>query len=360
MPHEILTKKLHDFSLPLNTVEEEHERRIVTAVVRKLSQLAEDGLFRVYKVRRHEGNFVLDLIAHAGPKVGIRPTIWIDKIQKKGALSWCLDYGPNERGFWVENIRSAVEVGKLRNKLTNKEIGEDYTDFIEDPSAIVAIPLRSTNESIIGVLAVQFEKDREISNLFVEILITISSEIARIMRKASETYNYIRNSTDAVEGFLDDILDIELSPDLLSKKPAVGFIARPFSHEFNEIGERVEAYFKEKNIMVSTFDPDRAGGIAAEQIVAQIKASRFGIADITGLNPNVLMEIGVMIAEGKHVVILKKFDDSPKIPFNVSGYYAHLYRVTPSGEIEAKKPDENVFRPFPEVLGDALSEFQGD
>lgn len=359
MPYDVLIKKLRDFSLPLNLVQSEHERRIVTAVVRKLAQLSDDALFRVYKVKRHEGRFILDLIAHSGGRNAPDKEIWIDKIDKKGALSWCLDHGDTEQGFWVSDIKASADRGALKNKLTGEPIGDEYTDFIDDPNSIVAIPLKSNQSNVIGVLAVQFENDQLVSKTLVNVLLAIAPEVARIMRKATETESYVRNSTEAVEGFLDDILNVELSPDILEERPSIGFIARPFSNEFNEIGKHLEDLLSKNNISVSTYDPDRAGGIVAEQIVSQIKACLFGVADITGSNPNVLMEVGVMIAEGKDLILLKRFDDDSETPFNVAGYHAHHYRVANGGSIEIKRPDENVFQPFDKVLSERLKAFMG-
>lgn len=358
---DILIKKLHDFSLPLNLIEAEHERRIVTAVIRKLSQLDDEGLFRVYKVSRIEGNFALELKAHAGPNIrrgGGHELIFIDKIKKKGALSWCLDNGAKNTGFWVEGIKAAPDVSTLKNRFTNEPIGPEYTDFIGEPDSVVAIPLCASNENVIGVLSVQFTNEKAISQKFVDVLHEISVEIARIMRKASETLSYTRNSTDAVEGFLDDILDLELSPELLVEKRAIGFFSRPFEQDFNEIGSRMEDYFAEHDVELSTYNPDRPGGIVVNDLLKQIKTSLFGIADITGSNPNVMIEVGALISSDRDIFLFKRHEDSEATPFIVSGHYAHTYRVLKDGDIEIKHPQENKFRPFEEAMREMLRNIQ--
>ena len=44
---------------------------------------------------------------------------------------------------------------------------------------------------------------------------------------------------------------------------------------------------------------------------------RFAIADLTGINPNVMMEIGLVMAIGKPVLIIWSADDGQKLPVNI-------------------------------------------
>ena len=356
--HDLLIKKLHDFSLPLNFVQEEHERRIITAVVRKLAQLSEDALFRVYKSSKLDGRFALELKAHSGssPRGSAPERILLDEVQRKGALSWCVENGQDKEGFWVEGIRSAADPAKLKNKFDGEEIGDSYTDFIDDPDTVIAVPLRTANSEVIGIIAVQFEKETHVSRQFANILTKISTEVTRIIRKSNETTTYIRNTTDAVEGFLDDIQSLELSPELLEPRSKVGFIARPFSDEFNEVGKELERLLAEEGCEALAYSPDRPGGLVASEVMGQIKNARFGVADITGSNPNVLMEVGVMIASKKDVLLLRDHNDTSETPFNLSNYHAHEYRQTKDGQLEIKRPTESAFSPFAEALKPLLKD----
>lgn len=357
--YELLIKKLHDFSLPLNLIEEEHERRIITAVARKLSQLSEECLLRVYKVDRVDNKYILRLLAHSGIRRGSVPEIIaIDDINRKGPLSWCLDRGEESSGFWVEDIKTTPDLSKLVNRFDEEEIGSDYIDFVDDPDTIVAIPLKTAQNNIIGVISVQFKESFKPAKKFVDVLLEISIEISRIIRKSSETSSYIRNSTDAVEGFLDDLMQLELSPSILEEREPIGFVARPFDSSSNRIGKEIEEYLREQSIEISTYDPDRGGGIVPEDLVTQIRDCLFGVADITGSNPNVLMEVGVMISVEKKVILLKDYKDSDEIPFNVSNYYVHRYRISEKGTLEVKPPQGTQFKPFNEIMDAFLGQFR--
>lgn len=64
-----------------------------------------------------------------------------------------------------------------------------------------------------------------------------------------------------------------------------------------------------------------------EDIKDQISRAHFGIADITGNNPNVMWELGYMCAARKEVIILKDKADSERTPFDLYGQYRVDYHI---------------------------------
>lgn len=99
-------------------------------------------------------------------------------------------------------------------------------------------------------------------------------------------------------------------------QPETYFIAQPF----NPIEERkrresaiklvlkveLERRFSEKTIRVADKEPKES--IFCD-VCRMIQSSAYGIADISGLNPNVILELGMMIALSKPVIILFKKDE---------------------------------------------------
>lgn len=65
-------------------------------------------------------------------------------------------------------------------------------------------------------------------------------------------------------------------------------------------------------------------------ILRQLLDADIAICDLSGLNPNVMFELGLRQAFGKPVVLVK--DSETKLPFDISGIraitYAHTLRVT--------------------------------
>ena len=59
----------------------------------------------------------------------------------------------------------------------------------------------------------------------------------------------------------------------------------------------------------------------------QINQAHFGIADITGLNDNVLIEVGVMTANGMPLVIIREKDDNQSLPFDIAARQSYRYEL---------------------------------
>lgn len=59
--------------------------------------------------------------------------------------------------------------------------------------------------------------------------------------------------------------------------------------------------------------------------VSAIIKSDFFIADVTGTNPNVMLELGIAIQLNKNVLIVSS-DDLKKLPFDISGFRVSRYK----------------------------------
>jgi nucleoside 2-deoxyribosyltransferase len=64
-----------------------------------------------------------------------------------------------------------------------------------------------------------------------------------------------------------------------------------------------------------------------QNIQAKIRNSHFLVADITGANPNVLIEVGYAMGAGKPVVLIQRQDDDTRVPFDVQPFLRLFYTV---------------------------------
>ena len=129
-------------------------------------------------------------------------------------------------------------------------------------------------------------------------------------------------------------MEIELN-ELQRKMPQVKlsqhrscFFAYPFRDEFHRLRDEIAQILKENyGIQLTATSLEQRGTNIVEDIKNQIAAAHFGIADITGNNPNVLWELGLMIGYSKPVIILKDQADESPTPFDVHGEYRLTYRI---------------------------------
>ena len=64
-----------------------------------------------------------------------------------------------------------------------------------------------------------------------------------------------------------------------------------------------------------------------DEMVEQIKQAHFGIADITGLNNNVLIEVGIMTGNGMPLIVIRDKDDNQMLPFDIAARQCYGYEL---------------------------------
>jgi molecular chaperone HtpG len=109
------------------------------------------------------------------------------------------------------------------------------------------------------------------------------------------------------------------------------FFAYPFQDEFHRLKDELARVLKIRwGVRLKTTGVEMRDSNVVADIEKQISAAHFGIADITGNNPNVLWELGVMMGLKKPVVILKDQADTATTPFDVHGNRRIEYQIAKS------------------------------
>jgi hypothetical protein len=107
-----------------------------------------------------------------------------------------------------------------------------------------------------------------------------------------------------------------------------GFIARPFEARFEAIERSLQKLFQERGIHASIFEAAPGTQLVITEMMSQLNSAHFGIADITGLKQNILIELGAMIGAGKPLVILRDASDADAtLPFDISAYQCFKYQI---------------------------------
>jgi len=106
------------------------------------------------------------------------------------------------------------------------------------------------------------------------------------------------------------------------------FFAYPFQPSFHALRNEITRILaSDHGIRLMTTAIEMRGPNIVEDIKGQIAASHFGIADITGSNPNVLWELGLMNGYGKPVIIIKEKSDTVDTPYDLMGNYRVEYQA---------------------------------
>lgn len=103
------------------------------------------------------------------------------------------------------------------------------------------------------------------------------------------------------------------------------FVIMPFSDEFFESYEMIKQQFEDGFEFSHAGEEDNQQNILAD-IVPPIYNADIVLADLTGLNPNVMYELGIAHSLNKKTVVITR-DDLGKLPFDLKQYRAKGYSV---------------------------------
>lgn len=101
------------------------------------------------------------------------------------------------------------------------------------------------------------------------------------------------------------------------------FVIMPFQEKFFEMYEMLKMEFSENYEFTNAGDTGNQQNILRD-IIEPIYRSDIIIADLTGLNPNVMYELGIAHTFNKKTIVITK-DDLAQLPFDLKQYRAKDY-----------------------------------
>lgn len=106
------------------------------------------------------------------------------------------------------------------------------------------------------------------------------------------------------------------------KKPKV-FVIMPFTDDFFESYEMLKEHFSDDFEFSHAGDENNQQNILAD-IIPPIYEADIVLADLTGLNPNVMYELGIAHSFNKKTIIITR-DELSSLPFDLKQYRAKYY-----------------------------------
>lgn len=229
---------------------------------------------------------------------------------------------------WVaENLKPVLidieeHAAHAINRLTGQPIDGRYIESVYDRTrAFIAVPFNYRGH--FGILTVESDAPRSLNDFHVELMKTLTEPTGILVWKAGVSETIRKQTNEAIDEFRSLVSDF--APPL--NRVRTGFIARPFNPQFECISDALEAAFRKEGVRVATYCPAADSKLVVSEMLAQISSAHFGIADITSLNKNVLVELGAMIALKKKFIILRAKSDDGTVPFNLAGYDCYRYAI---------------------------------
>ncbi len=107
------------------------------------------------------------------------------------------------------------------------------------------------------------------------------------------------------------------------------FVAMPFQTMFEQIYTAIQEICSKRNITCLRIDSSQTLKNIDEEIRQEIRESHFVLADLTDLNPNVMIEYGFAEALGKKIICIAKAKQ--KLPFDMANKRTLFYEISEAG-----------------------------
>jgi len=122
----------------------------------------------------------------------------------------------------------------------------------------------------------------------------------------------------------------------MSTQPPLAFILMPFDAEFADVyADLIQTPLESAGFQVRRADSLLNQRSVLQDVVRGIADAALIVADVSGLNPNVMYELGLAHALGKRTIMITR--DIDELPFDLRPYRANPYsvRFTEAGQIVA-------------------------
>ena len=259
-------------------------------------------------------------------------------------LAWVVE---REKPLWLDDI----PVGAAANLLDGETIPDHYFKIDHRTRSFAAVPIRY-REQLRGVLSVEAPIPGRIRRAHVDAMTALEGPVGILLWKSSIAKQNYTHTQEAIHSFRQQ--NSKLINPLNPYR--TGFIARPFSPEFELLEKTAKEIFRKRQIQLRPYQHSPGKGFVVDEMLVQIRAAHFGIVDITALNENVLLEYGAMASASKPIIIFRKRDDSAQLPFDLGGFHYYTYAIIDGGIVTYNPADTASRVPVESIINSFIAE----
>ena len=355
-----LISDLRKLSLTLDFMPEEEAKKVIENLNTKLARMLGAHIVDVLWAQEGQSGIILApfLSYDTSSRGGARPYQLIEGGDAHPTGIWTWIY-KHSKPLWIEGIQSIDKAAPVQNKATGDDIEPIYLNFSMDTDSILAVPF-TCRGTVRGVYSIELPDSGKLTSEIQSLIEAMSGPVSNIIWKADAQRFNQEHRSRAVQQFCDLCRNYRVE-ELLAKY-RTGFFVRPFNGGFSIVEECARQFFEKFGIRVQhhVYEPGKATYVI-DDIMDQIASAHFGIADITGCNYNVMLELGMMMILNKKIVLLQKASDDTEVPFNIGNLNLYLYDETkPGPEIRLLDPGTNEYKPLEAVLKPFIDNLEND
>ena len=341
----MLSRDYNRLAMGIDKLSRDHAKRVIGSVLDKYKQLIGANIAAVWvRIAGKDNVDFLQVYVDRGDGQGRNPEPIALTNKARGLFAWVAEYNA---ALWLSNI--ALNPASLQNCLyPYQKIEGRYIDIYHLTRSFVALPIEYKNR-LTAILVVEAPVADRIKEFHVESLKEITRPTGILIQKA-EVFEDSKNKTEQI---VDDFQLSTMSASTTLNPYRTGFVARPYDTPFHLVGKVIADAFQKRQIKAAIYEHTPGSGLVMGEMLAQIGACHFGVADITSLSPNVIFELGALLAANKPVIILRDSNDNNKLPFDIMGYQCYRYQVAGNGIFIG---DPQSLRPLDEFVDKFIDE----
>jgi hypothetical protein len=248
-----------------------------------------------------------------------------------GLLVWVAE---NVKSVWIDDIDEMMKTNKsVQNRCDGSLIEGRFVNLYDRTRGFAAVPVMFRSE-LRGILTVETDQPRLIGDHHLHLMRALAEPTGIILWKADSFRERQSQINEAITTFKDATGKSSQPLDPYR----TGFIARPFRPDFDHIEVEIRAAFENERVQARAYVHRPGAGLVVEEMMRRISSAHFGLADITNMNSNVLIELGAMIASGKPFLIIQDMRErDAAAPFDIAGFQVYRYEIS-NGEIMISDP----------------------
>jgi hypothetical protein len=343
-----MIEQLEQLSLALSQISRDEAKRVADAVGNKIADLINARVIKLYWIGEAQDGVLLTPMSFINKSPSENPRPFQLRTDNKGILPWVFFY---RKPLWLEDLTTKDLTVDQTNKATGEPVPAVHLDMASTPwlDSMMVIPM-TVRGDVRGLYSVELQSTGRLSRQILELLQRIVRPLAAIFWDAEHyAYNEERTS-NAVSQFVNVAGSFSAEELTRETERRSGFIARPFTPEFSDIETRIASLLESKRIRARAYRPEGGTDYIIDEIQRQIRNSHFCIADVTGLNPNVMAEVGMMMILKKHFLLLRRRGDAATRPFDLSALKLYDYELRQDGRLQVWDAAADRFQPFEDVL----------
>jgi hypothetical protein len=353
----VMIEQLQQLCLAVGNVSDTDARSVVEAVNRRLSDLLNAEIVKLYWKEEAQEGVILRPVAFVNKARVPDPQRFPVHAASRGVLEWVFTEG---QPLWLDEVKRNCHEQTIVNRATKREISVDALSFADPPQsdAMVVVPIRERGV-VCGVYSIELQSSKRLSDRVVFLMQQLGAALGSLLYNV-DTYEYdVRKSGRAISRFLDSMEGFAFDTVLIDQNFRTAFVARPYAGEFGQVQTAIERALGAFGVRARHYMPDSRQYVV-EEIISQIKNAHFCVADLTGNNSNVIAEIGMMMVLRKKPFILKRHRDEATIPFDLSHFNIWDYELGPDDELLVRSASEGRMVPFGGVLEPFLNDLPAD